>query len=299
MQITTLNTQIMAHLRDFMADRVLVFCTAAAISLHVFVLFGLSFIAPSGDRALMQDVTIAVTLAEQPDQDADFLAQANQQGAGVTRQVFRLTSPEHRAAPDAQMQQVAPEQQVEQQPEQKAQEARERVLSTSLSWKDAESTEQQAKRDQQSQPNKAARQAAMIASLEAQYDRRKQDYSKKSQIHTVDSVSAKADPSAAYIEGFRRRVEQVGNQHYPTEARARGWSGDVRLMVILKPNGSIRAIRLLETSGHAILDDAARNSVREGAPYDAFHASMKDFSELRIIRTWRFSQDADALAVAR
>jgi len=291
---------VVRPIQALLADRVMLLCTALAVSLHVLLVFGLSFVAPSGDRALMQDVTVAVTLAEKPDPQADFLAQANQQGSGVTRQAYRLTSPEVSPLQAAQLQAVAPQQQQEQRSQQTAQADSERVLVTQLSWQHvAQSSQQQAKREPQPQPTEQQQAAAAIASLEAQYARRKQEYSKQTKIHTVDSVSAKADPSAAYIEGFRRRVEQVGNQHYPDLARARGWSGDVRLMVILRPDGQIRAIRLLESSGHPILDEAARNSVRQAAPYSQFHASMKEFSELRIIRTWRFSQDAESLAVAQ
>ena len=295
-----MSTSWILPLKSLISDRVMLLCTALAVSLHVLLLFGLSFTAPSGDRALMQDVTVAVTLADKPDPQADFLAQANQAGSGVTRQAYRLTSPEASPLQAAESQAVAPQQQQEQREQQAAQADSERVLVTELSWQHtAQSSQQQAEREPQPQPTEQQQAAAAIASLEAQYAQRKQEYSKQTKIHTVDSVSAKADPSAAYIEGFRRRVEQVGNQYYPDLARARGWSGDVRLMVILRPDGQIRAIRLLESSGYPILDEAARNSVRQAAPYGQFHASMKAFSELRIIRTWRFSQEMDAIEVAQ
>lgn len=295
-----MSARLFNPIHQFMADRVLLLCSAVAIALHVLLVFGLSFVAPTGDRALMQDVTVAVTLSKEPDPQADFLAQANQRGSGVTRKAYRLTSPESSPLQAAQLQAVSPQQQQQQDQQQVMQADSERVLVTQLSWQhSAQSHDVQAKRTPQPQPTEQQQAAAAIASLEAQYARRKQEYSKQSQVHTVDSVSAKADPSAAYIEGFRRRVEQVGNRHYPDLARAKGWSGDVRLMVILRPDGQIRAIRLLESSGHTILDEAARNSVRQAAPYSQFHASMKEFSELRIIRTWRFSQEMDAVEIAQ
>lgn len=300
MDSALMHTGIVSPIKALMADRVMLLCTAVAVSVHVLLIFGLSFVAPSGDRALMQDVTVAVTLAEKPDEHADFLAQANQTGSGVTRQAYRLTSPEPSPVQSSQIQEIALQAQQPQREQQASQAASERVLVTQLSWQHiAQSNTQQAKHEPQPQPTQQQQAAAAIASLEAQYARRKQEYSKQTSVHTVDSVSAKADPSAAYIEGFRRRVEQVGNRHYPELARAKGWSGDVRLMVIVRPDGRIRAIRLLESSGHPVLDEAARNSVRQAAPYQRFHASMREFSELRIIRTWRFSQESDALAVAQ
>ena len=295
-----MGRRLLLPMRDLLADRVLLLCSALAVSLHVLLVFGLSFVAPSGDRALMQDVTVAVTLAEQPDKDADFLAQANQTGSGVTRQAYRLTSPESSPVQSTQIQEITPQAQAARREQQAAQADSERVLVTQLSWQHtAQSNSPQAKRQPQPQPTEQQQAAAAIASLEAQYARRKQEYSKQTSIHTVDSVSAKADPSAAYIEGFRRRVEQVGNRHYPALARAKNWSGDVRLMVIVRPDGQLRAIRLLQSSGHPILDEAARNSVRQAAPYPKFHTSMREFSELRIIRTWRFSQEMDAVEIAQ
>lgn len=68
-------------------------------------------------------------------------------------------------------------------------------------------------------------------------------------------------------------------------------------MVILTPNGKIRAIRLLQTSGKSVLDEAAKSSVRQAAPFGKFDKGMGKFTELRIIRTWRFSSKHDELEV--
>lgn len=131
--------------------------------------------------------------------------------------------------------------------------------------------------------------AAMVASLEAQYLQRQQNFSRKQRIKTVDGIQAKQDASAAYLDKFRQKVELYGNRYYPDEAKQQRLAGEVRLMVILNTEGGIRAIRLIESSGYAVLDEAAKASVRRGAPFGAFDASMKkDISELRIIRTWRF-----------
>ena len=95
-------------------------------------------------------------------------------------------------------------------------------------------------------------------------------------------------PVAGYLEKFREKVEVYGNRFYPELAKQQRLAGEVRLMVIVNTNGGIRAIRLIESSGHSILDEAAKNSVRKGAPFGVFDSKMKDISELRIIRTWKF-----------
>lgn len=107
----------------------------------------------------------------------------------------------------------------------------------------------------------------------------------------------KKDISAAYLEKFREKVEFYGNRYYPEAAKAQNLSGEVRLMVILNPNGGIRAIRLIDSSGSTLLDEAAKASVRKAAPFGAFDANMRDISELRIVRTWRFDPAAAEFVV--
>lgn len=294
-----LSHSLASTCRQILADRVLMICMVLAILLHALLIFGLSFVAPGGDRAVMQEVSIAVHISQTPDPKADFLAQANQQGSGVLRNVHRMTSPDERA--DAATEQQAPTQQASTaQAAQQAMTPESRVLTTTLSFRhQSQATEHKTTQQQVTSLSSETAIEAKMAALEAQYAKRKQEYSRKTQIHTIDSISAKADSSAAYLDQFRQKVERVGNRHYPDEARARQLHGDVRLMVILTPDGAIRAIRLLESSGHRVLDEAAKASVRDAAPYPKFGANMKDYSELRIIRTWRFSEKLEAMDVAQ
>jgi len=163
----------------------------------------------------------------------------------------------------------------------------EKVLMTVLSWQKQADASQRKKELEQLQSQFQAK-AALVASLEAQYLQRRQDFSRQQKIKTVDGIQAKKDASAAYLDKFREKVELYGNRYYPEEAKQQQLKGEVRLMVILNAQGGIRAIRLLESSGHSILDEAAKSSVRRGAPFGHFDANMKDISELRIVRTWRF-----------
>jgi protein TonB len=285
--------------REVLADRVLSLCTLLALLLHALFIFGLSFVAPGGDRALMQDVTVAVTPSQQKTPQADFLAQADQAGSGVLRQAQRLTSPEQAQQAAERVQASNPQVNQTATAHAPTQHKQQRVLVTTLSWREQPQSDvvQETQQRQVSPSPEAAQAAVMVATLEAQYAKRKQEYTKKTKVHTVDSVATKADPSAHYLDGFRRKVERTGNRHYPDAARAARLHGDVRLMVILQPDGAVRAIRLLESSGHAVLDEAAKASVRQAAPYARFDAAMSAFSELRIIRTWRFSDQMNDLAV--
>ena len=127
-----------------------------------------------------------------------------------------------------------------------------------------------------------------MATLKAQVDRRQQQLAKLQKTKTVTSaMDSKASKDARYVMRFKRRVEQIGNAQYPKVARARQITGDVRLMVIISRTGKLKATHLLQSSGSTLLDDFAKSTVRQAAPFGKFSRGM-DVHELRIIRTWRF-----------
>ena len=62
-------------------------------------------------------------------------------------------------------------------------------------------------------------------------------------------------------------------------------------MVALFPDGRVSEVKILSSSGHAILDDAAIRIVQLAAPFDAFPPSMREEVDiLEIVRTWQFHQ---------
>ncbi len=286
-------------------------CLVIAALCHGLLLL-LSFVAPTGDRALMQDIELNVQLSGQKRTDnADFASTVEQQGSGQSKQPQRKRSPESVQMPQTEQTPSAPPQLILK-PARLHQPAQvphispdERVLVTQLSWKKKEKTVRQKpqKPEPTSQPNAPASPQpvqvlqASIERLEADRAQSQQDFNKLTRIKTIDSATTRADPAANYLDYFRKRVESAGNKHYPALARTKNMEGDVRLMVILQSDGMIRAIRLLQGSGHNLLDNAAKQSVRDAAPYKKFDKDLKNFDELRIIRTWRFSAKEDELSI--
>jgi protein TonB len=67
-----------------------------------------------------------------------------------------------------------------------------------------------------------------------------------------------------YLARFRQRIQEA--LVYPLAARRQGLSGSVELEVLVEPNGQIRSVRLLSSSSHAVLDEAALDAVRALAP---------------------------------
>ena len=266
-------------------DQLFIGAMISATVLHL-IFLSVQFAMPSESDVASKEIALAIRPGETKIEQADFLAQADQQGSGTFREAHRMASDMPAQAEDlsAGEQQMQALEQIQQKRELKFEE---KVLMTVLSWqKQAELSERKKAMEELNSQFQAK--AAMVASLEAQYLKKQQNFSRQQKIKTVDGVQAKQDASAAYLDKFREKVEVYGNRYYPDLAKQQRLSGEVRLMVILNSSGGIRAIRLLESSGYDILDEAAKSSVRRGAPFGAFDKKMKDISELRIVRTWRF-----------
>ena len=130
-----------------------------------------------------------------------------------------------------------------------------------------------------------------IASLQAQLDLQRQVYAKRPRKYTISSASTKKSHDALYLDGWRRRIEVVGNINYPNEARIQRLYGNLRMLVALFPNGEVSEIQILQSSGHSVLDQAAVQIVNMAAPFDPFPEAMRAEADiLEIIRTWRFHE---------
>lgn len=94
---------------------------------------------------------------------------------------------------------------------------------------------------------------------------------------------------AYYLRSWQRKVERIGQLNYPRQARAEGITGSLRLHVAIAADGALQDVRVLETSGHELLDQAALRIVRLAAPYAPFSPTMRETTDtLKIERTWRF-----------
>ena len=263
-----------------------------AIAVHALLIFGISFSMGTNPAAMMQDVAKALTDNMQPNEDAYFIANASQVGSGTVTEQIRQESAQTSPLSAQQISETQDVINLQQQVRQ--QQYQESYLRTTLSWRqtneDSDNDSQQEKDDSIAQEQRLRKQ---IATLEAQLSQRQQVYASKSKVVTLDSNSTTRGAAADYIETFRDHVERVGNLHYPVQARAQGITGEVRLMVIISNDGNIKAIRLLESSNSTILDEAAKQSVRQAAPFGKFTKDMDDIVELRLIRTYRYSDKID------
>jgi TonB family protein len=58
---------------------------------------------------------------------------------------------------------------------------------------------------------------------------------------------------------------------YPPEAMRHGWEGDVSADLTINGQGRVSACRIVQSSGHAVLDEATCRLFRERARFNAAH----------------------------
>ena len=127
-----------------------------------------------------------------------------------------------------------------------------------------------------------------VASLNAEIQERLAAKAKRPRRKFI-SASTREYKYAAYMESWRAKVERVGNLNYPDIARHDKLSGNLILEVQINPDGSVREMVVRRSSGHKILDDAARRIVELAAPFAPFpDAVAKEVDVLHVTRTWQF-----------
>lgn len=258
-----------------------------AAVLHAVIVLGVSFdLNPRIPPLHSVEITLAQFEDDEAPEEADFLAQSNQQGSGTLEEKAEITMPE---AGDTGLSTPEPLPQFSENqsaPHDVAQlttlESERAVTPTDKE----ESTE--APSESQPKPN-LLQKSLEIASLEAKFAEQKQAYAKRPRIVRVTAVSARQTSSAFYLENWRKELERIGNLNYPDEARRRRLQGNVRVLVALDPDGTIHEMEILQSSGYRILDDAVIRIIRLAAPFAPFTDRMRaEMDRLEIIRTFDF-----------
>jgi protein TonB len=266
-----------------------------AIVVHAAIILGITFTvlkkAPSTHSI---EVTLAQHRSKDKPEKADFLAQFDQVGSGTLEEKALTTTEKLSEFQDTVIRKTVPVQQEAAAPQTVR---RERVISTtdSSSFKVPDDT---FKAELPPAPRHTVNKKSLmersleIASLEARLDRQRQIYAKRPRIKRLTSLSTKATMDAFYLNSWRRKIETIGNMNYPQEAIEKKLYGDLRLMVSILPDGDVKEIVLLESSGQPVLDDAAIRIVRLAAPFAPFPDELRQTTDvLEIIRTWQFRQN--------
>jgi len=82
------------------------------------------------------------------------------------------------------------------------------------------------------------------------------------QLAIFGSVKKAPDPNPTLIREAIPAYKQNPPPKYPRIARKRGYEGKVILQVLVDQNGKVKELRIVQSSGHDVLDRAAMTSVK-------------------------------------
>lgn len=234
------------------------------------------------------DVILTETRSDRPPEDADFIAQADNQGGGDQERAERpreeqlapVPKPEPGLAPETLIAQAPP-------PEP---EPTPRLLTTTG---DSDRALPLPKDQRDTEPSDLLQGRELIeqnmemARLAAEIERRQELLAKRPKRKFV-TASTREYEYATYLRAWVAKVERVGNLNYPDEARSRALGGRLVMTVAVRRDGSIEEIVLNRSSGLGVLDQAAKRSVRLAEPFPPLPVTKENVDVLHITRTFDY-----------
>ena len=259
-----------------------------SLLVHAMLVLGVGFALEEAAPVLPTlDVILTRTTSPLTQAQADFLAQASNQGggedeasrrprdaqaghlpqeeAGVAQREARAQSPDAAPPPEA------------------------RVVASRRGEDAMPSPEATPRVDEQvlpPGPERIERDLAM-ARLAAEIHLQSERYAKRPKRKFV-SASTQEWAYATYLRAWVDRVERVGNLNYPDEARRRQLSGTLVISVAIRRDGSVERAEVIQSSGVRLLDDAALRIARLAEPYPPLPQTDEEIDVLHVTRTWNF-----------
>ncbi len=256
---------------------------------HALLILGVGFaVSDSAPLVPTLDVIFSQTQTPLTPKQADFLAQANQQGGGDHDKVQRPRDNQAGIVPQAQAG-LSPV------PQQRQEAAsvpppQTRVVN-SRNGTDTVAAAQPQPLPEQPRPDApmTAREQRDVemARLAAEVHLRSAQYAKRPNRKFV-SASTREYAYANYLRAWVDRAERVGNLNYPDEARARRLGGQVVITVGVRRDGTVESARILQSSGTPLLDETALRVITLAQPFPPLPKTEDAIDILQVTRTWVF-----------
>ncbi len=261
---------------------------------HVVVIFGIHFV-PANPKLFESELPMEVVLVNSMSRDkplkADVLAQANLDGGGDVEARLQAKSPLPAHSQDSA---ASAEHQLAARAEALEQQARLLMQQAKSNYAVREPRARPDAAPQPPEPNAAptdlVSRSLEMAKLAARID---QEWEASQNRPRRAFIGARAQEFvfARYVEDWRLKVERYGNNNYPEAARRQGLYGSLILTVEIGADGNVVDVHIDRSSGHKLLDAAARNIVENAGPYAPFPPEMrKKVDILSITRTWSFTR---------
>jgi periplasmic protein TonB len=277
----------MQVMESWFGDRVLMAALMASAGVHALVL-AIRFVDPELLRTHQSDPTLDIVLVnaktEASPSKPQALAQANLEGGGANEE-GRRSSPLPNLGEERNGDTVEVQRKTVERLEQEQRQLLAMVHKVSSSEYVVEARSETREAAALNTPSRV-----QLARMESEISKEISDYQQRPRRHHF-MPSTSEYRFARYFEDWRARVEKVGNENYPEEARGRIY-GTLQMTVVIDRNGTLLDSVIERSSGSPVLDRAARRIVKLAAPYPPFPPEIAhDTDVLEITRTWMFTHD--------
>ncbi|RFP59772.1 energy transducer TonB [Luteimonas weifangensis] len=259
-----------------------------SLLLHGLLILGVGFVVSDAAPVLPTlDVILTQTRTALTPKQADFLAQASNQGGGESDKTTRPRDSQTGQVPKVDAGLAPHELRAQSPAPQPPPQAR--ILSSSAGR--ARAPLPQTAPQVQATPLPPGRlkleHDMAMARLAAEIHLRSQRYAKRPTRKFV-SASTREYAWAAYLRAWVDRVERVGNLNYPDEARRRHIGGVVVINVGIRRDGTVERADIVRSSHIPLLDAAALRIAKLAEPYPPLPKTAEDPDILNVVRTWQF-----------
>jgi protein TonB len=260
-----------------------------SVLVHALLILGVGFaVSDSAPLVPTLDVIFSQTQTPLTPKQADFLAQANQQGGGDHDKAQRPRDNQAGIVPQAQAG-LSPVPQQRQDaasvPPPQTRVVNSRNGTDTVAEAQAQPLPEQPRPDA---PMTAREQRDVeMARLAAEVHLRSAQYAKRPNRKFV-SASTREYAYANYLRAWVDRAERVGNLNYPDEARARRLGGQVVITVGVRRDGTVESARILQSSGTPLLDETALRVITLAQPFPPLPKTEDAIDILQVTRTWVF-----------
>lgn len=270
-----------------------------AALVHGILIIGITFNAVF-EAATSESVSLEVTIVADPDRsidrddNAEYLAQASQEGGGNTDESVRPGAPakssvpvnnvgdlDGRALRDATRHELSADQ----------------VLTTRAA--NSRAVADEPRPDPQNHETRAAQlEAGVDTTLPLPQDPSANFLVRdQNRQRVLLSADTRESSIAGYVDRWKRKIETVGSKYIPEQAALRGMSGSPTLEVTIFASGQLAEVIIVNSSGSDAIDQAALTILRRAAPFDPFPEAVRlDHPQLNFLYKWRFSDAAETRA---
>ena len=247
-----------------------------AALVHGILIIGVTF-NPQLTNPFAEAISLEVTIVADPDQqidrpdDAEYLAQASQEGGGnITNQI----------RPSAPLQSAMPVDNAGIETGTAAIDARAHEASADEILASENTSDRQVAIDPRTDPqSRDSIAVAMEAGSETTLPLPQEDEANflltdDDPQQLVISADTRESVAAAYLDAWKRRVEAVGAAYLPELGRLDNLTGSPTLLVRIDQDGNLIDAVVSRTSGSPVLDLASVDIIQRAAPFDRFPDAM-------------------------